>query len=161
MHQAALPRSNDGETVKYASKGWYLWLLLILGVALLGGAMRLIPTAQSGGLAAWLPWMNRPLVTLYFSDADGRYFVPVSRPVASAKDLAHTALDELIRGPQVESGFQAPLPPGTKVNKFEVRDSVAYVDLSGTSLAELSVAQVERAGIAIHKTLAALPQVEG
>jgi len=156
-----LSRTEENTETKGVSKSRALWLILIVGVLLLGGLMRIIPAASGGrDLAPWLPWMNRPTVTLHFPDKDGRYFIPISRPVATASDLPRATLDELIRGPQTDSGLQATLTPDTTVAGLEVRDGVAYVALAGPSLDGLSDSQLARASTSINRSLIALPLIE-
>lgn len=161
MHEVTLPRSDKSPQSRGGTRSRFWGLLLILGVILLGAVMRVIPSAtESGGLAQWLPWMNQPTVTLYFSAAEGRVFVPISRNVSSADDLPRTTLEELLRGPQTGSGLVSTLPPGVTIHKLEIRDDVAYVELAGATLTDWRAEQVTRATTAIHKSLTALPQIE-
>lgn len=70
-------------------------------------------------------------VTLYFSDEEAMYLVPVQVDVTlKAEDqLEATVLNLLIAGPTVE-GLYATIPPETKIKNIYTNDGICYVDLS-------------------------------
>jgi spore germination protein GerM len=137
------------------------WLVLIVTILILGAILRFIPSQSlTGDLGAWLPWLNRSTVTLYFADPTGLYLVPVSRPMSVDEDLPHLALKELIQGPKVDAGLQGTIPPDTEIRRLEIRESVAYVDLSNVFLIDRAEEDIAQAVAAVEKTLTALPEVE-
>lgn len=153
------------------------WPALIAAVLMLGAALRVFTSPSPiSDLGGWLPWLNRPTVTVYFTDSEGRYFVPISRPVSSDEDLPRAALEELVRGPKAGAGLRRTVPPTTEIRRLDVQDGVAYVDftralLAGTS-AEFIPSKAEglstgldeddvvRTVTAVGKTLMALPEIE-
>lgn len=66
---------------------------------------------------------------LYFPSASGRMMVPVTRTVFSPVDLS-TAMLELCKGPQKDSGLEAALPGDCGVRSVKVKDGVATIDFS-------------------------------
>lgn len=68
-------------------------------------------------------------VQLYFPSASGRMLVPVTRTVFSTADLS-TAVLELAKGPQEDSGLERPLPKDCGVRSVHVKDGVATIDFS-------------------------------
>ena len=68
-------------------------------------------------------------VQLYFPSATGRMLVPVTRTVWSTPDLT-TAMVELAKGPQSDSGLERPLPADVGVKSVTVKDGVATVDFT-------------------------------
>lgn len=165
--QPPSPARLEGTTTPRASaatagqrRKWYA-LILAAAVLIAGGLLR-VPAIQSlfGDVAASLPWLQRPVVVLYFTDPEATLFVPVSRPIASEEGLPRVALEELIRGPRPDAGLGAPLPAGAQINNFAVRAGVAYVDLAQNSLGELRGDGLAVAAAAIYRTLTQLPEIE-
>ena len=80
---------------------------------------------------------ERPMtkVALYFiqDEQDESFLVSEVReiPPASAPELA--AIEELIKGPSAQ-GLQPVLPPQTKVNRIEVENGLAVLDLSAEAM---------------------------
>ncbi|MBR4082256.1 MAG: GerMN domain-containing protein [Clostridia bacterium] len=68
-------------------------------------------------------------VQLYFPSASGRMLVPVTRTVFSTADIA-TAVLELAKGPQTDSGLERPLPADCGVKSVTVKDGVATIDFT-------------------------------
>lgn len=68
-------------------------------------------------------------VQLYFPSASGRMLVPVTRTVFSTADLT-TAVLELAKGPQEDSGLERPLPKDCGVRSVQVKDGVATIDFT-------------------------------
>ena len=68
-------------------------------------------------------------VQLYFPSASGRLLVPVTRTVFSTADLS-TAMLELAKGPQADSGLEHPLPKDCGVRSVTLKDGVATIDFS-------------------------------
>lgn len=168
---------------------WARWLALLTIIFVLGIALRTFAAQSTIGVSAWLPWLNQPTVILYFTDPTRLYLVPVSRSLSAHENLPHQALQALIEGPKEGAGLLSALPAGTKIRSFDVRDGVAFVDLSASFLTNPVLSQVEessaststalpapvgrglgstnlatgnivQAAAAIEKTLTALPEVQ-
>ena len=69
------------------------------------------------------------LVQLYFPSQTGRLLVPVTRAVFSDADLS-TALLELAKGPQDDSGLERALPESCGVRSVTMKDGVVTVNFS-------------------------------
>ena len=98
-------------------------------------------------------------VTIYLrldSLAGGSLLVPLTRPVASAADLATAALEQLIGGPGGDSGLEAVVPATTRVEKLSIEGTMAVVDFS-SDLA--GVGNLDVAVAAIILTLTELPNI--
>ena len=78
-------------------------------------------------LVRWLPFLNRPTVTLFFSDGDD--LVPVSRTVPRSETDPGRLMAMLLDGPAPGTGLDDPFPPGTTAATSLV-DGVLTVDLS-------------------------------
>lgn len=72
-------------------------------------------------------------VQLYFPSASGRMLVPVTRTVFSTADLT-TAVLELAKGPQEDSGLERPLPKDCGIRSVQVKDGVATIDFTKSFL---------------------------
>lgn len=68
-------------------------------------------------------------VQLYFPSASGRVLVPVTRTVFSAADLP-TAILELAKGPQPDSGLERPLPETCGIRSVKIQNGTATLDFS-------------------------------
>ncbi len=153
-----ITKSQTSESYQFAVPVWARGLALVMVVLILGTVLRVFVSQSSSGKAgAWLPWLNQPTVTLYFTDPEGLYLVPVSRPISSNEELTRVALQELIKGPQTSTGLSETLPPHTEIKRLDIQNGVVYVDLSETFLTESDIIQ---AAAAVEKTLTALPQVK-
>ena len=69
------------------------------------------------------------LVKLYFPSQTGRLLVPVTRAVFSTADLS-TAILELAKGPQDDSGLERALPEDCGVKSVTMKDGVVTVNFS-------------------------------
>jgi spore germination protein GerM len=138
---------------------WGRWLALVIIMVALGIVLRIFAAQSPMDVSAWLPWLNQPTVTLYFTDPEGMYFVPISRPLSASEDLPQQALQKLIDGPKAGTGLVSALPADTKIRSLAVRDGIAFVDLSASFLTN-PVRTVGQAVTAVEKTLAALPEVQ-
>ncbi|MEA5016902.1 MAG: GerMN domain-containing protein [Candidatus Limiplasma sp.] len=69
------------------------------------------------------------LVQLYFPSQTGRLLVPVTRTVFSDADPT-TAMVELAKGPQSDSGLERALPQNSGVRSVTMKDGVVTVDFS-------------------------------
>lgn len=68
-------------------------------------------------------------VQLYFPSQSGRLLVPVTRMVYSDADVS-TAVLELAKGPQTDSGLERALPEGCGVRGVTMKDGVVTIDLT-------------------------------
>ena len=69
------------------------------------------------------------MVQLYFPSQTGRLLVPVTRAVFSTADPT-TALVELAKGPQSDSGLERAMPKDCGIKSVEMKDGVVTVNLS-------------------------------
>lgn len=112
------------------------WLALAAAMLALGLGLRV--TALDGTtvhLDEWLPWLNRPAVTLYFFDSEARFLLPVTRRVSSAAVTPRGAVSELLRGPQNKGKLAAPFPVDASLSRFDVQDGVALVEVTAEGVA--------------------------
>lgn len=74
---------------------------------------------------------NKRLITVYFSDDEGMYLVPVEYEVNLNADeqIEKMILDLLIKGPE-EKGLIKTIPEGTKIKNVYTNEGVCYVDFS-------------------------------
>ncbi|MBA4602645.1 GerMN domain-containing protein [Thermoactinomyces mirandus] len=70
-------------------------------------------------------------VTLYFIGQlpdNHTYYVPVTRMVNASDNVGEVVIDELVKGPQLQSGLSAALDTTLKVNKVQVKGDLAVAD---------------------------------
>jgi germination protein M len=70
-------------------------------------------------------------VTLYFlgqTSTNETYYVPVTRMVNKADNMARATLDELVKGPALRSNLISALANNTQVNKVTLNDDTVMVD---------------------------------
>lgn len=74
---------------------------------------------------------NKRTITLYFSDAEGMYLVPVEKEVElnAEEQIEKVVLDLLIQGPEDEN-LRRTVPEGTKVKNVYTNEGVCYVDFN-------------------------------
>ena len=68
-------------------------------------------------------------VQVFFPSASGRMLVPVTRTVFSPVDLT-TAMLELAKGPQTDSGLECALPSDCGVKSVSIRNGTATIDFT-------------------------------
>lgn len=76
-------------------------------------------------------------VTLYFlnqNDSQFQYFVPVTRMVSYADDIAKATLQELIKGPEQRSNLMQVMPSSVKVLNVKNSEGLVTVNFSGEIL---------------------------
>lgn len=69
-------------------------------------------------------------VTLYFSEPNAMYLVPVTRDIPKTKAVARAVVEELIRGPAKDSGLGPVIPEGTRLLAIKLKDGLLTVDFS-------------------------------
>ncbi|MBC7345521.1 MAG: GerMN domain-containing protein, partial [Clostridia bacterium] len=75
-------------------------------------------------------------ITLYFSSPDGDALVPETRNVKKSSSIARVAMEELIKGPTVESGLLPTIPKGSRLRDINIRpDGLARVDFTSELIA--------------------------
>lgn len=112
-----------------------LFLLLLFGIMLSGCAKT--PEQPRGSeaikkpLASAQPEEKDGRVVLYFADDEAMYLTPELREIKleAGRTLPQAILSELIKGP-LESGHFSTLPKTTQLLSLEVRQGIAYVNLS-------------------------------
>lgn len=74
---------------------------------------------------------HKKTITLYFSDSEGMYLVPVEKEVElnSEAQIEKLVLDLLIAGPEDEA-LKRTIPEGTKVKNVYTNEGVCYVDFN-------------------------------
>lgn len=74
---------------------------------------------------------NVKTVTLYFSDDEGMYLVPVEYEIKlnAEEQIEKVVLDLLIKGP-ADNNLRRTIPEGTKVKNVYTNEGVCYVDFS-------------------------------
>lgn len=95
---------------------------------------------------------NASRVQLYFPSADGRLMVPVTRTVFSPADLT-TAMLELAKGPEKDSGLEIPLPKDCGLRSVTLKNGVATIDFTKEFA---SLATAEDASAATSQALRAI-----
>ncbi|MBU5292898.1 GerMN domain-containing protein [Anaerosalibacter bizertensis] len=81
----------------------------------------------------------RSKVLVYFKGEDNEeyeYFVPVTVPTLAPMPNVFTALEELFQGPPENTGLSSNVYEVAELQGVEVKDGIAYVDLSFDSLKE-------------------------
>jgi uncharacterized protein YrzB (UPF0473 family) len=96
-------------------------IVLVLGYMLLG--------CYSMGNSSQNQTGQSKKVALYFSDGQAINLVPEEREINYDEKLARRLVEELVKGPQTEGLFRT-LPQTTKVLSVQVKDGIAYVDLT-------------------------------
>lgn len=75
---------------------------------------------------------ERAAVTLYFTDHEQRYLIPVSRRLKSLDEATpKRSLEELIRGPQAGPELTGLFPAETQLESFVIRGDTVKVNISG------------------------------
>lgn len=88
------------------------------------------------------------------------YFVPVTKTVTGTKNSAEAALKALLSGPSLDSGLLNPFPEGTQLLGVQVKDGIAYVNLSEDVLKLQGNKSAERAvKKAVTLTLGQFPAI--
>ncbi len=128
-----------------------LGVLFLIGAALKPAASHRQPVIEVS------PQYGATAITLYFTDADQRYLIPISRRIPE-EDMTdpRRAVEELLRGPVAGPELRGLFLPGTEVLSFEVQSEVARLDVSGPAFA---TGQEARAVQALVLTLTAFPGI--
>lgn len=125
-----------------------------------GTIVEMINSRQRAVNAAASPKGTGAMVTVYMrmdSLAGGALLVPVSRPVASAADLARAALEQLIGGPAANSDLSGVMPASTRILELSRTGDTVMVDFS-SDLNETDDINFTVAAIVL--TLTELPNVK-
>ena len=69
-------------------------------------------------------------VTLYFPGPQSLFLVPITRDVPKTPAVARTVVEELIRGPEKDSGLGRVIPEGTRLRGIKLKDGLLTVDFS-------------------------------
>lgn len=70
-------------------------------------------------------------ITLYFADPTGEGLVPVQRTIPKVEGIARATMNELIKGPALDSDLVATIPEGTQLKDINVKDNgLCIVDFS-------------------------------
>jgi germination protein M len=104
---------------------------------------------------------NALALTLYFADPRGMYLVPVTRLVPKTQAVARAVVQELILGPEKESGLSPVIPAGTRCLGVKLDQGILTVDFSRELIDNHSGGSTGEAlttGAIVH-SLSALPGV--
>lgn len=92
---------------------------------------------EPGSHINWISWSdsepnpdNAVALTLYFAEQSAMYLVPVTRLVPKTKAVARATIEELIRGPETESGLSPVIPAGTRCLSVKLDQGTLTVDFS-------------------------------
>jgi germination protein M len=104
----------------------------------LAGHVDISQPLTPGANINWISWGDEPALspdqgtnlTLYFAEPSAMYLVPITRTVAKTKDIAQATINELIRGPERESGLDPVIPAGTRCLGLELKAGILTVDFS-------------------------------
>ncbi len=135
----------------------------------LAGHVDISRPLEPGTYINWISWsdsepnpQDATALTLYFAEPNAMYLVPVTRLVPKTKAVARATIEELIRGPEKESGLSAVIPAGTRCLSVKLDQGTLTVDFSrelrdnhsgGTAGEALTIGGI------VH-SLSALPGVE-
>ncbi|WXJ88442.1 Spore germination protein GerM [Moorella humiferrea] len=100
-------------------------------------------------------------VLVYYLTEDGTYLVPVTITFTPTREVAKTAVEKLLAGPQVD-GLKGVMPEGVKLRDIYVLDDLntVYVDLTKELLAVQNKEQAEKAVKALVLTLTNIENVK-
>lgn len=77
---------------------------------------------------------QRSKVVVYYKginfEEDYEYFVPITVPTLAPVPNIYTALEILFDGPPMELGLNSSIPQGTSFHGVDIKDGVAYIDIS-------------------------------
>ncbi len=77
---------------------------------------------------------TRSKVVVYYKgnnlEENYEYFVPITIPTLAPVPNIYTALETLFDGPPTELGLSTDIPEGTNFHGVDVKDGIAYVDIS-------------------------------
>ena len=112
------------------------WGALLLGVLFLVGAALKPVASHRQPVIEVSPQYGATAITLYFTDADQRYLIPISRRTSEENVTdPRRAVEELLRGPIAGPELRSLFLPGTRVLSFEVQGEAARLDVSGPAFA--------------------------
>ncbi|MBI4456296.1 MAG: GerMN domain-containing protein [Acidobacteria bacterium] len=118
------------------------WAILVAAALITGYiAMRgeiFSRVSQSLSVISSILPLRTATVTLYFTDAEGRYLVPVSRFIKASSNIERVALEELIRGPERGSVLAPSVPREQTLRSVAVRSGIAYVELGGYQVGDMA-----------------------
>ena len=103
-----------------------------------------------------------PNITKGSNEDCSRVFA-VSRTIPNAETFGPGAITELLKGPSArdkEAGFSTSINTGVLLQKFDIRDRVAYVDFSSRLSQTGGSCMVESIRSQIETTLNSLPDID-
>jgi len=100
---------------------------------------------------------------LYFDSSKNENKAQISkeeRTMNKDEIIGELIINELIKGPSVNSKLKAVLPTNTKLLSFSIKDGIAYVSLSGEAKVKMTEAKEEAALKSIVKSLGQLESIK-
>lgn len=111
---------------------------------------------------------DKPVSVYFWNDASGSkddcdvVFATTHR-VLNAETLAPGALEQLLKGPteaEKEAGYSTAIPQGVLLQRFEIKNGVAYADFSAELGKASGSCRVRGVKAQIEKTLIDLPDID-
>lgn len=99
-------------------------------------------------------------IELYFGSDDKSEIIKEERLIGYDELLGEIIMQELIKGPATVSQSKAVLPKETRLISFSINDGIAYINLSGDVVFEMTSSQEEVLLKAITASLSQLSSVD-
>jgi len=128
---------------------------------------------QVGEIKVETPEVKDPVITqepveqvtvqLFFGAPDGQHLVAVEENIPKVIGIAREAINELLEGPDFQSGLLPTIPAGTKLLDINVKDDgLCIVDFSKELIANMSGGELNEklAVYSITNTLCQFPTVD-
>lgn len=102
-------------------------------------------------------------VVVYYkgeNDLDLDYFIPVTVPTMAPQPNVYTALDLMIQGPPSDVGLKSDLPKDLGLAGVEIKDNIAYVDITSDTTSSLNEKEVSELMKNIGLTLGQFKEIK-
>ncbi|OLS03123.1 GerMN domain-containing protein [Tissierella creatinophila] len=102
-------------------------------------------------------------VVVYYkgeNDLDLDYFIPVTVPTMAPQPNVYTALDLMLQGPPSDVGLKSDLPKDLGLAGVEIKDNIAYVDITSDTTSSLNEKEVSELMKNIGLTLGQFKEIK-
>lgn len=102
-------------------------------------------------------------VVVYYkgeNSLDSDYFIPVTVPTMAPMPNVYTALDLMFQGPPTDVGLRSDLPKDLGLEGVEIKDNIAYVDITSDKSASLDEKEISELMKNIGLTLGQFKEIE-